>query len=167
MKGHCFTVGLLTTLVLLVLSGLAGPVAAGEQAPFRGRLEGAFTNRLISPNPPTLAVLTLGRGHATHLGRFVFAIQHEVNLATQAATGTIHFLAANGDLLVASFTGQGLPSPKPGVLAVVEVATITGGTGRFAGATGRFTMERLVIQATSTTTGSFNRTTSSRDKSGR
>jgi hypothetical protein len=97
----------------------------------------------------------------------VFAIQHEVNLATQAATGNIHFLAANGDLLVASFTGQGLPSPTPGVLAVVEEATITGGTGRFTAATGRFTMERLVIQATSTTSGSFNGTISSRDRSGR
>jgi hypothetical protein len=38
---------------------------------------------------------------------------------------------------------------------VVEEHTITGGTGRFAGATGSFTLERLVSTVTGVTDGSF------------
>jgi hypothetical protein len=37
----------------------------------------------------------------------------------------------------------------------VETATITGGTGRFASASGTFTAERVVDLATTLTTGSF------------
>jgi hypothetical protein len=43
----------------------------------------------------------------------------------------------------------------------METATITGGTGRFAGATGSFTTERLFDTVTLTTTGSFEGTISS------
>jgi len=37
----------------------------------------------------------------------------------------------------------------------VEQHTITGGTGRFAGTTGTFTLDRLVNTATGVTSGSF------------
>jgi hypothetical protein len=147
-------------LAALALLGLGGPASAGEQVPFLGRLEGAFTNVVISVDPPIRSVLTSGVGEATHLGEFTFEIRFEVNLATLAATGSIHFVAANGDRLDATFVGQG-GQTQPGVLAVVETATVTGGTGRFANATGSFTVERLIILATSTTTGSFDGTISS------
>ncbi|HTI40119.1 MAG TPA: hypothetical protein VL484_21330 [Vicinamibacterales bacterium] len=38
---------------------------------------------------------------------------------------------------------------------IVEKAAITGGTGRFAGATGTFTVERTLDLATLVTSGSF------------
>jgi hypothetical protein len=41
------------------------------------------------------------------------------------------------------------------VLYIEETATITGGTGRFAGATGSFTAERLYDMVAGTTIGSF------------
>jgi len=148
----------LSTFALL---GLASPVAAEEQVPFRGSLDGVFTNTIISVNPPIRSVVTIGTGTATHLGRFTFVIQFQVNLATLSATGSYEFIAANGDRLDATFSGQGSPTPTPGVLAVVETATVTGGTGRFAGATGSFTVERSINPATSTTTGSFDGTISS------
>ena len=50
---------------------------------------------------------------------------------------------------------------SPGVLSVLDTATITGGTGRFAGATGSFTVERVFVMATSEITGSFEGTISS------
>jgi hypothetical protein len=144
----------LTTLAVL---GLLGPAAAKDQVPFRGRLEGIFANTVISTNPPILSVLTTGTGRASHLGAFKFEMRHQVNLATQASTGNIQFIAADGDRLDAEFTGQAALPPTPGVLSVVETATVTGGTGRFAGATGRFTIDRSVFQA-GTTTGSFDGT---------
>lgn len=51
--------------------------------------------------------------------------------------------AAHGDKLCAEFTGMATPTATPGVLPIEETASITGGTGRFAGATGSFTSELL------------------------
>jgi hypothetical protein len=47
------------------------------------------------------------------------------------------------------------------VASIVEVGTITEGTGRFAGATGTFTVERLVDLTTGISSGSFSGTISS------
>jgi hypothetical protein len=43
----------------------------------------------------------------------------------------------------------------PGVLAIAETGTITGGTGRFAGAKGSFSTERTFFPAIGETFGSF------------
>jgi len=99
--------------------------------------------------------LVTGSGHGTHLGRFTFAAPHEVDTATRTASGVYTFTAANGDTLTATFTGTATPTATPGVLQIVETATVTGGTGRFAGATGEFTVTRLYDPAAGTTSGSF------------
>jgi hypothetical protein len=138
---------------------LASPAPAGEQVPFRGRLEGVVT---VTPvDPPIVSVLVNGRGNATQLGEFTVAIPHLVDRSTRTATGSYRFTAANGDTLTADFSGQATPTATPGVLHIVETATITGGTGRFAGATGGFTVERLFDSVAGTTTGSFDGTISS------
>ena len=99
-------------------------------------------------------------GNATQLGQFTLAIPHLVNRATRTAIGSYQFTAANGDTLSADFTGQATPTATPGVIYIVETATITGGTGRFAGATGSFTSERLYDTIAGTTIGSFEGTIS-------
>src|SRR5207249_8606528 len=96
----------------------------------------------------------------THLGQFTLAIPHIVNAAHGTAIGSYEFTAANGDTLFADFTGEATPTATPGVLYIEETATITGGTGRFAGATGSFTVERLFDTVTGTTIGSFEGTIS-------
>jgi len=122
-----------------------------QEVPFKGRLEGTAT---ITPGSPFLSVSIEGTGNATHLGRFTVEIPHLVNPMNRTSIGTYEFTAANGDTLTAGFTGQATLT-APGVLSVVETATITGGTGRFADATGSFTVERLFNQVTGLTTGSF------------
>ena len=140
-------------LATLVVLGLAGPVAAGEQVPFKGSFEGDVTVTPLAP--PFLQADVEAMGKATHLGRFTLDIPHVVNRANGTAVGSYEFTAANGDTLYAIFTGTATPTATPGVLYIEETATITGGTGRFAGATGSFTVERLFDTVDGTTEGSF------------
>ena len=149
------------TAVLAVLAmalALAGPVAAGDQVPFRGSIDGTVT---VTPLVPPLASVQIeGAGVATQLGSFTVEIPHLVNQATRIAIGEYVFTAANGDTLTADFTGQAT-LVAPGVLSIAETGVITGGTGRFAGATGSFTGARMFFLATGVTTGSFTGTISS------
>ena len=70
-------------------------------------------------------------------------------------------IAANGDSIFTTIVGQGQPTDTPGVNRIAEINTITGGTGRFAGAVGSFTVERLVNLSTGFTSGSFHGTITS------
>jgi hypothetical protein len=132
-----------------------------EEVPFKGSLEGVVTRRTPLP-PPLVSLLTEGTGNATHLGLFTVEIAHVVNTVARTVTGSYEFTAANGDTLIADVTGQFGPTlENPRVLLSVEAATITGGTGRFAGATGSVTVERLLNLDTFLTTVSFEGTISS------
>ncbi|HKY22007.1 MAG TPA: hypothetical protein VJM31_12390 [Vicinamibacterales bacterium] len=125
--------------------------------PFKGSLEGTQT---ITPlQPPFIFVNGSASGTAAHLGQFTVAIPHTVNFITRTGVGTYTFTAANGDTLTADFTGQAQEIPP--LVSIVEHATITGGTGRFAGATGTFTVERSFNRDTGATEGSFEGTISS------
>ena len=156
MKRYSSAAGL--ALAVVVALGLAGPAAAGEPVPFKGSLEGDVT---VSPlTPPFVQVDVDATGNATQLGEFALAIPHKVNRADRTAVGTYEFTAANGDMLFADFTGTATPTAIPGVLYIEETATITGGTGRFAGATGSFTCERFFDTIAGTTIGSFEGTIS-------
>jgi hypothetical protein len=73
----------------------------------------------------------------------------------------MQFIAANGDRVFTELLGQGTPTETPGISHIEEINTITGGTGRFVGATGSFIMERLVDLTTGSTSGSFNGTITS------
>jgi hypothetical protein len=140
-------------LAVVALLGLARSVSAGEQVPFKGSLEGVVT---ITPlTPPFVSVFIEATGKATHLGKFTLQIPHVVNRSNSTAVGSYEFVAANGDTLTADFTGQATPTSTPGVLYIEETATITGGTGRFAHATGSFLCERLFDTVAGTTDGSF------------
>ena len=141
-------------------AGLAARAVEEKEVPFKGTLEGTVT---VTPlTPPFASVLIEGAGHATHLGRFTVEIPHQVNQAVRMASGTYVFTAANGDTLTADFTGVATVV-SPGVISTTETATITGGTGRFADATGSFSAERVFTMATLTTSGSFEGTISSPD----
>ncbi len=61
--------------------------------------------------------------------------------------------------MFATIVGEATPIGG-GLLAGVEIGTITGGTGRFAGASGSFVVERLIDTVGLTTIGSFEGTIS-------
>ena len=78
------------------------------------------------------------RGYPTQLGRFTGIFTADVH-PDSTGTGTFNFTAANGDQLSGTTVGQGVFIP-PNNARLTNVATIENGTGRFAGATGTFTM---------------------------
>ena len=151
---------------MILTAALAVPAAAQKQVPFKGTIQG---NDIDSqgpcgapiPNSPFVCVTTSGTGISTHLGKFVFTLQVTVNVAALplTAAGSAHWVAANGDSIDMTVTGSGEPTATPDgvVFIITETYIITGGTGRFAGAQGSFTMERVGIGAPQFITfGSFN-----------
>ena len=160
MKRHMFAASF--ALATLAVTGIAGPLAAAEQVPFKGSLEGVVTVTPVPGSPATTVDVDVeGTGNATQLGQFALTIPHRVDRAARTAAGSYHFTAANGDTLSADFSGQSMPTATLGVISIVETATIKGGTGRFAGATGSFACERSYDTFLGTTTGSFKGTISS------
>lgn len=141
-----------TVIALGLVLCLAGPVSAADQVPFRGSMSGTATITPISP--PIVSVLLETSGNATQLGRFTLEAPHTVNQATLTAVGTYVFTAADGSTLTASLAGSAT-LVAPGVLRISETGAITGGTGRFAGATGSFSTDRTFHPATGQTYGSF------------
>ena len=147
---------------LILTAALAVPAAAQKQVPFDGAMQGReIDTPQGGPPPTTLSVDGRTRGIATHVGQFSFSYQLTVTLANGTATGSAQLIAANGDSIFTTVVGQGTPTDTPGVNRIVEINTITGGTGRFVGAVGSFTVERLVTLATGFTSGSFRGTITS------
>jgi hypothetical protein len=84
-----------------------------------------------------------------------------VTLANGAGTGSGRLIATNGDSFYTTIAGSSEMTATPGVASITQINTITGGTGRFAGAQGSFTVERLINLATAFTSGSFHGTITS------
>ena len=141
-------------LAIVVIAGPTGLARADEQVPFKGTLEGERVTRTPLTPPFVFAQLD-ATGDATQLGEYELIIKAIANTTTRTSVGTFQFVAANGDTLSADFTGQSMATATPGVTAFVETAIITGGTGRFAGATGGFIAKRLLDTSTLLTTGAF------------
>lgn len=143
------------SMMTLVTAGslIAALATAQSQVPFKGTMQGQDTDTCFSF--PTVCVTTSGTGIATLVGQFSFTLQNTVNLVAQTSAGFATWIAANGDSITATVVGSAEPSATPGFISITEIYTITGGTGRFAGAQGSFTSERLASLATKLTSGSF------------
>ncbi|MFL5575151.1 MAG: hypothetical protein ACJ79S_04155 [Gemmatimonadaceae bacterium] len=121
--------------------------------PFHGTLDAVETGQ-FQPATNRVLVHLEGTGTATHLGRYTLVADFIVNPVAHTVVGTLVLTAADGATLTATATGQATPLPN-GIRAAVETATITGGTGRLAGATGSFVIERTLTLATGVSSGSF------------
>ena len=128
----------------------AAPAAAAGLLPFKGTLEGRHISR-TPLDPPFVFDRFEAEGQGTQLGRFELVIEATVNFGARPVTGagTYTFTAANGDQLVADHTGFSA-LVGAGVVLITEHAIIdpNRSTGRFAGAEGTFTVERLADAAT-------------------
>jgi hypothetical protein len=118
------------------MAAMQTSASTATELPFQGDISGT-TKGIFTP-PATLEIILTGEGNATHLGRFTSEERAVGTFPEPVATGTWVFTAANGDQLFATTESLGTPI-GPGIDSVRTVATITGGTGRFAGARGSFT----------------------------
>jgi hypothetical protein len=144
---------------IILTVALAVPAAAQKQVPFKGTLQGQETDTGFTPT--TVTVATTGTGIGTHVGQFSFTQEFTVNFAAATVTGSAHWITANGDSIDTTLVGSGEMTDTPGVFRITEFHTITGGTGRFAGAQGSFIVERLASAVTFLTSGSLHGTITS------
>jgi hypothetical protein len=130
-------------VVIVPAAALAGADGAGRGSephqapkaidrPLRGRSTGINTVNLQSG-----AATYESSGHLSHLGAVTNAGIQTISFIgnTIRFTGTGTTVASNGDELFATFSGT---ATVTSAAAATTVNTITGGTGRFAGATGTF-----------------------------
>jgi hypothetical protein len=135
----------------------------GTELPFHGTFTGTSVSCFFDGTcpPGTLIITARTTGEATQLGRFT-----AITVGTGAfpptgpptATVTWDFTAANGDRLSATGVGRQDQFIPPNVSHVSGTATIVGGTGRFAAATGTFTVRRVITlnnDHTASESGSF------------
>ena len=101
-----------------------------KSVPFKGKMTLIVKGNTVS-----------GTGTATHIGKFTIVepnnrIQRNAD-GSLTITGTAIITAANGDEIFTTHIGQ-VKFLGNGMAQVTAEFTITGGTGRFAGATGSF-----------------------------
>jgi hypothetical protein len=118
----------------------------GSDLPFKGNLQVMET---VDGASHTL----VGSGNGTHLGHFIFSAHITVNDDTLQGTGTSTWTAANGDQIFSSTTGEAVVNFP--IVTIEEKQIITGGTGRFIGATGTIILDRSLNLLTGLSTGSF------------
>ena len=145
---HSLFVALVASAVSLASSTVS---AVAAETPFKGTLTAVETSQFVFP---IASVNREGTGTATYLGKYTEHATLQINVLTMSSTGASTFTAANGDTLSASVVGHATKI-GPTVLSIVEVYTITGGTGRFAGALGTLTLESTVEETTGVSTGRF------------
>jgi hypothetical protein len=139
---------------VLLTAAIASPVLAQGQVPFRGTFEGIDSDS-GGAFPVFLRSLT-GTGHASHLGQFTMTAEWQVTVPTLDAVGSFTLTAANGDTVFGTSIGVG--TVVEDIAYIQETHTITGGTGRFADATGTFVAGRVLVMSTGMFASSFDGT---------
>jgi hypothetical protein len=135
-------------LAVTALSRPGAPAAHGTAQPLTGTGTGTMTLNLT-----TGAATAYFSGHLSPLGaetgydNLTFTL---TGPSTFSYTGTRTFVAANGGKVFSAITGKGTLTRT--TAKSTETDTITGGTGRFAGASGTYTetVSSVVVSATST-----------------
>ncbi len=117
-----------------------------KTVPFKGK----FTTIGESISPIHLQFT--GTGEASHIGKFTLVDQVYLD---NSIPNTAIITAANGDQIFTTFNVTAIEGGPNGTLLVTNYNIITGGTGRFAGATGNFISHSIISTNTTTGTDSF------------
>ena len=133
------TAGVLMPLLLACFAAVfisaPNPASAGNQLPFNATLSGYVETSEFLP-PCTIHGHAIVFGNATHVGVYTGTGELYQDICNSTFIGSFHWFAANGDELSGTFEGYLTPTGTPGVYDNHETSEVTGGTGRFTGATG-------------------------------
>lgn len=135
-----------TLFVVLVAAALAVPVyaSAGSDLPFKGSDSGMWglgSHSCGAEAPVPVFVETAG--HATQLGRYAYSSEECVDFDTATYAGNWQMVGASGARIQGTYEGT---YTLDGTTIVYEQEnTITGGTGRFTGASGSFHLSGLAL----------------------
>ena len=158
---HLLVLGIaLMFLISVARTAFAAPIpettldatAKMTRLPFNGTVQSTETSVTVFP---TMSATAIGSGNATQLGFFTIRYQIEISLLDLSTTEAAQFSGTNGDSLRAEAVGQATENRTPGMLNVVDIYKITGGTGRFSGASGTFILNRLVSLTTGAASSTF------------
>jgi hypothetical protein len=139
----------LCTFICAFLFGSQPAAFAGTQVPFVASYN--LNIQADFSSPPFVSIIAEGSGLASHLGKMTArSVSETVDLSTLEGVAVYEFTAANGDTLLFSIVLVAEPT-APGQFSLHGLWEITGGTGRFDGATGAGSYEG-VVQFTSGTT---------------
>jgi hypothetical protein len=144
-------------IVLLIASALAAPSLAGDTVPLKGQGSFTPTGQTVDPSTGNVIIFANVAGTLSHLGQFT-GTATEVLFAPDYVSFTVDtiLVAANGDQLFVTYDGMFVDAQNDSV----GTFEITGGTGRFAGASGSGTIlslnggARFFAQGVITTVGS-------------
>jgi hypothetical protein len=135
------TAGVLIPLLLACLAAVfisaPTPASARDQVPFSTTISG-YIETSEPVDQCTIHGHAINFGNATHLGAYTGTGELYQDVCNGTYTGTFHWFAANGDEIYGTFEGYLTPTGTPGVYDNHETADVTGGTGRFTGATGHW-----------------------------
>ena len=126
---------------------ISGNIAGSESyAPFPDPAQGFYVNGSVTSTDTQLGPFT-----EFYTAPVAFAFPGEDTGASRLIVGD----AANGDSILTCLIGNNPDLCANGDLHIVELATIMGGTGRYAHARGAFTVHRCVNFATGETSGTI------------
>jgi len=140
-------------------TALGVAAARPREVTFSGRIEGTFS---VAGAPPVISVHLEATGNGTHVGRFELVSDHVVSFITLMGEGGATLTTPNGDSVETDLKGVATPA-GPGQFDIEETLEIQEGTGtgRFAGASGSFTVQRSATSPDGvhgTTSGTFSGT---------
>lgn len=148
---------ILSVLGLLTILSAFPAAFATHSTPFNGSGNGTFTD-----TSPTTVLIT-GTGYYDHLGfttlRFPSTITGTAACGGFTATEQDTYTGANGDSVFQTVNDTICPTSAPGAFHLTGSFTVTGGTGRFADASGSGIVSAAVT-FTSATSGTFSGTQS-------
>ncbi|HEU4753768.1 MAG TPA: hypothetical protein VFU47_11730 [Armatimonadota bacterium] len=133
-------------LMVSLAVGAAAPLMAGRgnPVPFKGSISGILQRHPLNDPATNWSVEVSATGNVSQMGRVKADIAFDnigldtsgTSLVAVVPVGTGSFTAPNGDKVTGEYRWLASPTATPEVLSFVGTFTLTGGTGRYAGATG-------------------------------
>ena len=130
----------------LAVGAFAASATAGGQMNFKGSDAGTFS--LAPGGSPGIFVSTdVSSGVASHLGHYDFLAHETYDASQNVVTQASFTITTKHGTLSGSYTATLGVGATPNILTYHAPGVITGGTGRYAGATGTIVPSGLMVRA--------------------